>query len=67
MVSLLYNCGANFLSNGGGPKLYSNLKNKIYDAVADEFADIIGGGKGLVQRRLDEINIFKNNTYKNHK
>jgi len=33
----------------------------------DEFADIVSGGSGLKQRRQDEINIFKNNIYNNHR
>jgi GH24 family phage-related lysozyme (muramidase) len=66
LVSLLFNCGPNFLKDGKAPKLYKNLLDKKYNEAADEFADIIKGGAGLKERRQDEINIFKNNTYKNH-
>lgn len=67
LVSLLFNCGENFFKNNKAPKLYNHLKNKDYSKAADEFADITRGGKGLKQRRQDEINIFKNNVYNNHK
>lgn len=67
LVSLLYNCGENFLKDNKAPKLYNYLKNRNYSQAADEFADIVRGGAGLKQRRQDEINIFKNNIYNNHK
>ena len=67
LVSLLYNCGENFLKNNKSPKLYNYLKNRNYSQAADEFADIVTGGAGLKQRRQGEINIFKNNIYNNHK
>ena len=67
LVSLLYNCGENFLKDDKAPKLYNYLKNRNYSQAADEFADIVKGGAGLKQRRQDEINIFKNNIYNNHK
>lgn len=67
IVSLLFNCGANFLADNKAPNLYSNLKQENYDAAAEEFRDIIKGGAGLKERRQDEINIFKHNVYKNHK
>ena len=63
LVSLIYNLG----STSKAPNLFRLLNSEEYDRAADEFADITNGGtRGLVIRRRDEINIFKNNIYNNH-
>ena len=71
LVSLLFNCGSNFLNTGGAgkgeTKIKKNINNKNYDAGANEFADVTSGGiAGLVRRRKAEINMFKNNIYQNN-
>ncbi|MFV0531539.1 MAG: glycoside hydrolase family protein, partial [Flavobacteriales bacterium] len=64
LVSLLFNCGANYLKENKAPKLYSNLLNKNYEAAAKEFLDITNNDTpGLVKRRKAENNIFLNNIY----
>ena len=68
LVSLLYNAGANFLNTGGKNDGETQIKIKInngdYHGGADEFSDVTNGGvSGLVKRRTQEINMFKNNIY----
>jgi len=63
LVSLVYNMGR----TDKAPKLFSFLDAANYDSAANEFRDITNGERpGLVIRRQDEINIFKNNRYSNH-
>ena len=66
LVSLLYNAGVDLKA----PKLFTQLKNKEYQAAAEEFKDIINRGtaseKGLRNRRLKEVNIFNNSNYINN-
>ncbi len=64
LVSLLFNCGADFLKNGKAPSLYRNLLNQNYNEAAEEFLDITNSGTaGLVSRRKAENNMFLNNIY----
>lgn len=68
LVSLLYNTGSDFLNSGGKNGSETQIKIKInngdYNGGADEFADVTNGGvRGLVKRRAQEINMFKNNIY----
>jgi len=64
LVSLLFNCGAFFLSEGGAPKLLTLLDAEKYEQAANEFLDITNGGdSGLIGRRQAENNIFLNNVY----
>ena len=72
LVSLVYNCGSNFLSTGGknkgDTKIKKYINDKDYYAGAKEFLDVTNGGlKGLVNRRNGEFEIFTNNIYANHK
>lgn len=66
LVSLLYNAGVDLKA----PKLFTQLKNKEYQAAAEEFKDIINRGtaseKGLRNRRLKEVDIFNNSNYINN-
>jgi GH24 family phage-related lysozyme (muramidase)/murein DD-endopeptidase MepM/ murein hydrolase activator NlpD len=64
LVSLLFNCGADFLKNGKAPKLYKNLLDEKYKEAATELLDITNSGTGgLVSRRKAENNMFLNNIY----
>ncbi len=68
LISLLFNCGANFLNVGGANDGETQIKIKInnqdYDGGAEEFRDVTNGGtRGLVLRRQAEINMFKHNIY----
>ncbi len=72
LVSLIFNTGQNFLNIGGKnkkeTKIKININNHLYSEGADEFSDVTNGGtRGLVERRKDEIDIFNNNNYINHK
>ncbi|MBV8326120.1 PAAR-like protein [Chryseobacterium sp.] len=64
LVSLLFNCGPDFLKNNKAPKLYSNLLSEKYDDAAKEFLDITNNDtEGLVKRRKAENDMFLNNHY----
>ncbi|MCO6564666.1 MAG: hypothetical protein J6581_04405 [Apibacter sp.] len=68
LLSLLFNCGPDYLRLNKAPKLRSNLLNKNYEAAAHEFLDITNGGtSGLVKRRKHESKIFLENIYENNK
>ncbi|WP_133522782.1 lysozyme [Buttiauxella sp. JUb87] len=64
LVSLLFNCGAFFLSSGQAPNLLALLNSNEYENAAHEFLDITNGGdSGLILRRRAEYNMFLNNVY----
>ncbi len=64
LVSLLFNCGPDFLKNRKAPKLYNNLLNEKYEDAANEFLDITNDGTGgLIKRRKAENDMFLNNNY----
>jgi GH24 family phage-related lysozyme (muramidase) len=68
LVSLLFNCGPDFLRLNKAPNLYKNLLAKNYEVAAAEFLDITNGGtSGLVNRRDKENKIFLHNIYENNK
>ena len=71
LVSLLFNSGSKFLSTGGAgkgdTKIKTNINNEDYEAGAEEFRDVTKSKgavqPGLVTRRKQEINMFKNGVY----
>ncbi|WP_353150188.1 PAAR-like protein [Chryseobacterium sp.] len=64
LVSLLFNCGPDFLKNNKAPKLYRNLLGEKYEDAAKEFLDITNDDtEGLVKRRKAENDMFLNNHY----
>ncbi|WP_369310166.1 peptidoglycan DD-metalloendopeptidase family protein [Providencia rettgeri] len=64
LVSLLFNCGSNFLRDGKAPKLLSSINTEDYELAAKEFLDITNNGTlGLVRRREAEKNIFLRGDY----
>lgn len=64
MVSVLFNCGENYLKNNSAPNLLKYLNESNYQSAANEFLDITNGGtSGLVKRRRSENNLFLNNIY----
>jgi len=64
LVSLLFNCGPDFLKNNKAPKLYRNLLAEKYEDAAKEFLDITNDDtEGLVKRRKAENDMFLNNHY----
>ncbi|HHR6079224.1 TPA: glycoside hydrolase family protein [Providencia alcalifaciens] len=59
LVSLLFNCGSNFLKDGKAPKLLSSINMENYETAANELLDITNNGvPGLVRRREAERSIF---------
>lgn len=70
LVSLLYNCGENFLIDGTrkAPILRKKILNKDYEGTANEFLDITNNNTpGLIKRRKKENKIFLENIYENNK